>query len=63
MQERKKQIESVDKATYSIPEAGAMVDLSRNGAYDAARRGGIPVLQFGRKKGRAEGAMGSKAWT
>jgi hypothetical protein len=50
MQERKKQIESVDKATYSIPEAGAMVDLSRNGAYDAARRGEIPVLQFGRKK-------------
>jgi hypothetical protein len=35
---------------YSIPEAGAMVGLSRNGAYDAANRGEIPVLEFGRKK-------------
>ncbi len=50
MLERKKQIKTADKAAYSIPEAGAMVDLSRNSAYEAARRGEIPVLQFGRKK-------------
>jgi hypothetical protein len=37
-------------AAYSIPEAGAMVGLSRNGSYDAARRKEIPVLAFGRKK-------------
>jgi hypothetical protein len=37
-------------AAYSIPEAGAMVGLSRNGSYDAARRGEIPVLEFGKKK-------------
>jgi hypothetical protein len=38
------------RAAYSVPEAGAMVGLSRNGSYDAARRGEIPVLEFGRKK-------------
>jgi hypothetical protein len=70
MQERKKQIKSADNATYSIPEAGAIVDLSRNGAYEAARRGEIPVLRFGRKKvvpkalwdqklGLAGGALGN----
>jgi hypothetical protein len=36
-------------AAYSIPEAGAMVGLSRNGSYEAARRGEIPVLKFGTK--------------
>jgi excisionase family DNA binding protein len=35
-------------AAYTITEAGAMIGLSRNGAYDAARRGEIPVLKFGR---------------
>jgi hypothetical protein len=37
-------------AAYSIPEAGAMIGLSRNGSYDAAQRKEIPVLAFGRKK-------------
>jgi hypothetical protein len=37
-------------AAYSIPQAGAMVGLSRNGSYDAAKRGEIPVLEFGKKK-------------
>jgi hypothetical protein len=41
---------AVKSAAYIIPEAGAMVGLSRNGSYDAARRGEIPVLEFGRKK-------------
>jgi hypothetical protein len=36
--------------TYSIPEAGAMVGLSRGGSYDAAKRKEIPVLEFGRRK-------------
>jgi hypothetical protein len=37
-------------AAYSIPVAGAMVGLSRNGSYEAARRGEIPTLGFGKKK-------------
>jgi hypothetical protein len=37
-------------AAYSIPEAGEMVGLSRNGSYEAAKRGEIPTLQFGSKK-------------
>jgi hypothetical protein len=41
---------AVQSAAYSIPQAGAMVGLSRNGSYDAARRGEIPVLSFGKKK-------------
>jgi hypothetical protein len=47
---KKKQVETAESAAYSIPQAGAMVALSRNGAYDAARRGEIPVMEFGRKK-------------
>lgn len=35
--------------TMSVPEAGRLLGLSRNSAYDAARRGEIPVLRFGRK--------------
>ncbi len=36
--------------TLSIPEAGSLYfGLSRNGAYDAAKRGDIPTIQVGRK--------------
>jgi excisionase family DNA binding protein len=35
--------------TYSVPEAGRLLGLSRNAAYDAARRHEIPCLRFGRK--------------
>jgi hypothetical protein len=34
--------------TYSVPEAGRMVGLSRNSAYAAAERGEIPTMSFGR---------------
>jgi excisionase family DNA binding protein len=50
LQERKKQLETAPNLTYSIPEAGAMVGLSRNGSYDAAERGEIPFIRFGRKR-------------
>jgi hypothetical protein len=40
-------------AAYSIPEAGEMVGLSRNGSYEAAKRGEIPPLQFGSKNPKA----------
>lgn len=35
--------------TISVPEAGRDVDLKRNAAYRAARRGEIPTLRFGRR--------------
>lgn len=36
--------------TISIPEAGSLYfGLSRNGSYDAARRGDIPTIRIGRK--------------
>lgn len=43
--------EALAKATISVPEAGALFfDLSRNGAYEAARRGDIPLIEVGGKK-------------
>ena len=37
--------------TMSIPEAGKKYfGLSRNGSYDAAKRGEIPTVQVGRLK-------------
>jgi excisionase family DNA binding protein len=35
-------------ATYSVPEAGRIVGLGKNASYEAARRGQLPVLRFGR---------------
>ena len=34
----------------TIPEAGAMIGLGRNAAYEAAIAGKIPVMQFGALK-------------
>jgi hypothetical protein len=36
------------KLVYSIPVAGAMAGLSREGSYAAAKRGEIPTIAFGR---------------
>ncbi len=37
--------------TISVPEAGkTYYELSRNGSYEAARRGDIPTIQVGRLK-------------
>jgi hypothetical protein len=36
--------------TMSVPEAGRIYfDLSRNGSYEAVRRGEIPVIRIGKK--------------
>jgi hypothetical protein len=36
--------------TLTVPEAGKKYfGLSRNGAYDAAKRGELPVIKIGRK--------------
>jgi hypothetical protein len=32
---------------FSVPQAGRMVGLSRNGSYAAAKRGEIPTVKFG----------------
>ena len=34
--------------TLSVPEAGRLVGLGRDASYEAAKRGKIPVLRFGR---------------
>lgn len=33
----------------SVPEAGALIGLSRNAAYVAAKRGEIPTIKIGKK--------------
>ncbi|MEU6712902.1 helix-turn-helix domain-containing protein [Nonomuraea sp. NPDC046802] len=34
----------------TIPEAGTFLGLARNTAYEAAAKGEIPTLEFGRRK-------------
>jgi excisionase family DNA binding protein len=34
--------------TYSVPEAGKMANLGKNTSYEAARRGEIPTIKFGK---------------
>jgi len=42
--------DETEELTCSIPEAGAMAGLGRNGSYDAARRNEIPTISFGKLK-------------
>jgi hypothetical protein len=43
--------EALACATLPIPVAGKVFyDLSRNGSYEAAKRGDIPTIDLGRKK-------------
>jgi hypothetical protein len=39
-----------DRLTYDVPEAGAMLGLSRNASYAAAARGDLPIVRFGKLK-------------
>ena len=32
---------------YDVPEAGALSGLTRNGSYEAAKRGDIPTIRIG----------------
>jgi excisionase family DNA binding protein len=32
---------------YDVPEAGALLGLTRNGSYEAAKRGDIPTIRIG----------------
>jgi excisionase family DNA binding protein len=35
--------------TYTVPEAGRRLGISRDAAYGAARRGEIPTIRLGRR--------------
>ncbi|MGO4513244.1 helix-turn-helix domain-containing protein [Bradyrhizobium sp. 2TAF36] len=37
-----------DRLVYEVPEAGAMLGLTRNGSYEAAKRGDIPTIRIGK---------------
>jgi excisionase family DNA binding protein len=39
---------AAERLVYTVPEAGRLLGLSRNGAYEAARRGDIPTIRIGR---------------
>ena len=38
---------SDDKLTLSVPEAGRLIGLGRNAAYDAAAKGELPTIKIG----------------
>lgn len=33
---------------YTVPEAGTLLGLNRNAAYEAAKRGDIPTIRIGK---------------
>ena len=38
-----------DRLVYTVPEAGRLLGLGRNAAYEAAKRGDLPTLRMGRR--------------
>jgi len=42
-------VEKAERLTLSVAEAAAMLGLSRNAAYSAAKNGQIPVLRIGKR--------------
>ena len=36
------------RLVYTVPEAGRLLGLGRNAAYEAAKRGDIPTIRMGR---------------
>jgi excisionase family DNA binding protein len=48
MGRKRKSVTGKRPETYSVPEAGRIVGLGKNASYDAAHRGELPVLRFGR---------------
>jgi excisionase family DNA binding protein len=39
---------ATERLVYTVPEAGRLLGLSRNGSYEAAKRGDIPTIRIGR---------------
>lgn len=37
-----------DRLVYEVPEAGALLGLTRNAAYEAAKRGDFPTIRIGK---------------
>ncbi|MGY3117903.1 excisionase family DNA binding protein [Bradyrhizobium sp. S3.14.4] len=37
-----------NRLVYEVPEAGAMLGMSRNNAYEAAKKGLIPTIRIGK---------------
>jgi predicted DNA-binding transcriptional regulator AlpA len=40
--------EEVPRLVYRVPEAGAILGLSRNASYEAAKRGDLPTIRIGK---------------
>ncbi|CAN7732548.1 helix-turn-helix domain-containing protein [Mesorhizobium sp. LjNodule214] len=40
--------EQTDSVVMTVPEAGAKLGLGRNASYEAAARGEIPTIRFGK---------------
>lgn len=40
---------NIEPRTISVPDAGRILGLSRNSAYEAARRGELPTLKIGKR--------------
>ena len=38
---------AADVLAYTVPEAGRLLGISRNSAYDAAARGELPIVKIG----------------
>lgn len=43
-------VDLTERMCLSIPEAGRMLGVSRNFAYELARQGKLPVIQLGKRK-------------
>ncbi len=39
----------VERATYTVPQAGKRLGIGKNAAYEAARTGQIPTIRIGRR--------------
>lgn len=44
-----KQLPAKDRLTVTIAESAQILGISRNSAYDAAKKGGIPTVRIGRR--------------
>ena len=38
-----------ERLVYTVAEAGRLLGLSRNGSYEAAKRGDFPTIRMGRR--------------
>ncbi len=40
--------EKDNRLVYDVPEAGALLGLTKNGSYEAVKRGDIPSIKIGK---------------